>query len=824
MCPYLRMYYWLLLLASLMIVPAVSANTSGSIRFIPFPADSGLKNSESMMFVPGKDGPKIWVFPTNACAYELDPGTGEWRNLKSTIGEFACFDGSGEPGYLDEFRPNLLWLPNFHRGVVRIDIATGKSAGVPATAFERAAITTVAPDKERIWIGTSEGLYFLDPVTLGVTKIPEFTGIWVRQISVEPKRLWINGEFMISKKDMHIESIYSRPGWPLSKVESFHLLEGYTFFANTSGSPNLVILDPQDRIIGQIDRVAADFATKGASGIWLSGRHFNRRVNLFDLKNQALSDRYALPDDVYGQVDEIDNQLYIVSGKVVRFDLKTGAVTKLPDLVQQFVPRPDGFWLLTMTGLKVIPPGQFDKAAAPDVDAALQQAEQQAENTAGQLYQLGKEGRRANRIKVAAKLLDILGSNPRLQDSLSPATLSTVYTWMHHKPAIMEQDELAEVEGLLPQGTPNERALAYHSLLINSNLAGDLAKALQLLTRLEKEYPNSQPCSWICGEREMLEVAASRLSEIEARTAPEDEKLWLKANLFFDTKGVSWNEREGSYYDSSLAERYLTELVERFPHSRFAVLAEYKMLKYSEETSHEGGDNSWNEEAIKGYKAILEKYPQSEVASEIELKIATLYFQLVPNSEDSHNFAKEAEFLALAQQTAERITKNYIGTEQAKKAQSLIAEIESYRSKISWSLTIKTDKQRYARGEPVVVTLDLQNLDKVPHEINISDNPEIPASFIGLIVYPGGQEEPYETPKFVRDLSAARTVERKIMVPVHEAYHESFDLTRHVRPKEYHAGIGRFVLDRSGRYVLQAYFPVDGEIKVSSNEVAFTID
>ncbi|HLP47831.1 MAG TPA: hypothetical protein VK186_25900 [Candidatus Deferrimicrobium sp.] len=108
---------------------------------------------------PFNDG-KIWL--NNGILQEFDPTTGKISDLTTLLGDFATGIMCGSV-YNDPHDANLVLIGNLSKGLLVHDKARNTSRKyLKDSYFNGAGISVLRPEKESIWIGTSNGLYRLN--------------------------------------------------------------------------------------------------------------------------------------------------------------------------------------------------------------------------------------------------------------------------------------------------------------------------------------------------------------------------------------------------------------------------------------------------------------------------------------------------------------------------------------------------------------------------------------------------------------------------------------------------------------------------------------
>ncbi len=347
------------------------AYNSAVVRRYPLPKpDRGESfNAHDIVFSPFSPK-KIWKLNPNAVADEFDTETGAWKSLESVLGSFASSLSRDSGIVKDPFDQNLVWTGNFHNGVLLYDTARKAKTHYKPGLFRSQMITGIVPDRTAVWIGTSGGLFRYDRKTGKIAEKEEFTGVWIRTITVEGRNVWINGEFVLDRDLNTIKSVYEFPNWSVPKVTDFILVNGYKIFWQYEGANPLLILDREDRIVatgrGLPWRTAA---MDRNNNLWLCG---GTGCAVFDTVKNVLRDgvRLGPHSDRISYLSEIRFQgdyVYYRSGATLGcFHMATGRIEIIPDIrVRALISDSTSYWILDSDSLVRINRAGMDKLFQP---------------------------------------------------------------------------------------------------------------------------------------------------------------------------------------------------------------------------------------------------------------------------------------------------------------------------------------------------------------------------------------------------------------------------------------------------------------------------
>ena len=754
----------------------------------------------------------------DGAAEEFDIQTGAWKSLEPVLGSFGVSLSRDSGIVKDPFDQNLVWIGNFHNGVLLYDTARKAKTHYKPDLFSSQSITGIVPDRTVVWVGTSGGLFWYERKTGKIAEKKEFADVWVRTIIIDGRKLWINGEFVLNRGLNTIKSVYEFPNWSIPKVTDIILVNGYKIFWQYEGAQPLLILDREDRIVATGRGLPWRTAAMDRINLWLCG---GTGCAVFDTVKNVLRDgvRLGPHSDRISYLSEIRLQgdyVYYRSGATLgRFHAATGRIEIIPDIrVRALLSDPSSYWILDSDSLV-----RINKAG---MDNLFQPLEQVVEGErASQSASPAATGSMVENLSWTAAEIE------RTYALLKGAELESAIYAKRRTLKVTNPEELQrlkeQLKGPLP---PLEKELAYYFLATGPFVVGDPELALEYYALLAREFPKGRPLSWISKQdMEKMKRAAQESREIRAGKVPEDEKLWLLGKLFFETLCVAWNEGEVGC-NFAYPRELFSRLIKNHPRSPWADNAEFTLLQYDEGLIHEGGDITLN--CIPKYEAFLAKYPKSEYAAAAKMALGDHYYSFVEGSlqmlQQEIAYEKISDLLGKARLAFADVRRLYPDTKEAGQAAERLQAVEQLLDRYAWALTITTDKTEYRVGEPVIVTYVLKNLRNVERKISILDN--LPNFGVAINRFSSQEEPQWSKVPFVRALDAREYApDTTKNVAKDGSYSESWNiLDMTATEQQGRRAYGKFVISQEGRYTLRAHYSdPDDAITMHSPEIYFDV-
>ncbi|MGE5557525.1 MAG: tetratricopeptide repeat protein [Bacillota bacterium] len=803
---------------------------SGGITRYTLPGGAKTARDSFFSFSP-LDGRKVWIGRRDQ-AWELDPSSGKWTNLKPILG-FAGGKMTGASGFQrDPVDRNLLWGHAGNRYIILYDIRAKKTGIYDFRAMTGNAVYGVLCRRKVVWFHTSRGLLFYDRFSKTIGNVKEFTDVEVGRIDADGERVWINGEYNYDPGNGRIGQVYALPGWPVAKVGSFALRNGYKFFSGQAPRGGLVIMDPGDRIIAAIpgafdiiDRdgrniyfissdevLKFDFFAHRAVSVYkgkLHGRQIAGKLLLFHDYNwmweldtstgrMKRHDYYSYRYNFTGPgviCTHGNNVYYHHDGYLRRKDKKTGSVKVFPAVkAGNFIYGGGYFWAMTRRDAIRMGKGYVDK----NLVAGESIKDRELEFMLNAINSLYSEKDLPARVKKIAELYEL---------ALKSRGLLKKYNLPEHAGGYLRINDPGEAKALenlaAATDSPAVKEICCSVLARLPVSLGQPEKALFYYNTLAAEFPSGIFfAAFLPEDVKRLENVCAKLGELNKETGiTGDEKLWRLGRIYSEYCEVSWN-REENYFDYGCAHGFFKELVEKFPQSRWADNAEYRIFEDYEGLAHEGGDfTSFN--CINEYKRLLKKYPSGDIAPVIKLHLAEHYLRYAETAEGNPRVNRHLEE---ARGYCREILQDRSSEIYRKEALDLSGKIGEYLAKHCWLLRMEL-KSWYRARERIAVTLVLQNTGEQGKIVFLDD--EYPNFIVSL--QRGGKEDVQFIKAF---LDGGKIPGGVRALNPGETYTEKCDLRRMVLTGN---GYGRFKL-LPGEYRIRALWVSEDGIRVRSEE------
>jgi hypothetical protein len=191
----------------------------------------------------------------------------------------------------------------------------------------------------------------------------------------------------------------------------------------------------------------------------------------------------------------------------------------------------------------------------------------------------------------------------------------------------------------------SERIIAEYILTKFFFRSGNINKAAFYYHKLEK-HPRSYIHELISSDYadHLLDVE-KMLRSLEIKNINDDERLWLQGELLFKAMQVPENESESSY-DLSYPIRLLQTICDKYPTSKWADKAAFKLLSYYEGFAHEHGEADTS--CITGYKDFIKKYPSSIYRNDAMAEIASHLILFVQEKINGQEYNRSELLILLA--------------------------------------------------------------------------------------------------------------------------------------------------------------------------------
>jgi len=539
---------------------------------------------------------RIWLSNGNGIAQEFDPASGKCSPLTDLLGDFAT--GLADMVFVDAYNPHLIWISNFHKGLMAYHQPTRKAVKyLQQKYFKDAALMDILPAKDSVWIATSDGLYRLNRADWKIEAVVQTRGKWVSNM-----RLVGKDEILFSG-GTHSPDDSIRYRYRIASNQ----LEKLPFQARP---------DPVRDILATV-KAGTGLNAKTINDIWDDGGLV-----------------WFVDDLGLGRIQK-------KNGRIVYLDL--GWVwSRWP---RALLPGKSAIWVLC--GKKLLAVDKYPPAALI-TDAASLKTRQQ--NIFAMESAIIYEKNGIVLFQKVVQLLDLIdhyrqGSSER--ERLFHDVMITMHK--HGMENIPLLEEYLQGKAVDPAVTP----YVLFGLLCAHSLAGDPGQSLQYYDRLATEYPSSEIFGWIPAENiEALKKGKAELERIKTNRLSPDQRLWELGQAYAAMMRVAWNSVEMGF-DMSLPLSYFSRIIDFYPRSTYADNA-WWVLNLSEGDWEGIYGMYFLDTMLPKYNDFLTRYPSSEWVPRAKYSISWAMFNAVeyaenqPEDRDKLPFEKFREYLVTA--------------------------------------------------------------------------------------------------------------------------------------------------------------------------------
>lgn len=590
----------------------------------------------------------LWIAQQNGYAYKFLKDSKGWENLQKVIGGLAygIIDIR-----IDPYNSNQIWLGGYN-GVANY-LKREKKWKIYS---EIPRVSSFEFDKNYIWIATHNGLWRIDRKTEKIKQIKETSRIWILSLIKDGNKIWLgtfkSGLLIYDTLDKKFSKIREKDGFSLNGIKKIYKWKDKVICA---GSEWIIVFDQTYKSWHLLHHKGRPIVEGGR--LWCysyMGKQGLEKIDLSTMKGEIV-----LPNTFIGKPLFIDKEnLWFGSNiGIGRYNLTSNDVSYLKGITPKSMAL-DGGYLLTgvKEGLYCIDLSKAEFIKKEDIKS-------KEERTERVFNSIKEEADVVEKIKRYEKVIKDIKDVEcwRIISSLKVSSFEDrekVLNYLQTHPTTMMKDILYYILATSYFSSEKfEESLKYFTNLRNLSSEGRLAGEIkeEELKRFKEEI--------------------EKIKDIEERFKDDPpRRLWELGNLYLKIIKKSWNEAEVGYANTELAFNKFEKIIDDYPKSEWADDAEYKMLLYCEELSHEGGDQSYNLDAILKYRHLIYKYPNSDLIPKILLRIGDLFVWYA-----DPNFGAQvydpAPYYKLALGEYERIIKEYPESEVCGQAYLGIADV-----------------------------------------------------------------------------------------------------------------------------------------------------
>ncbi len=749
------------------------------------------------------DSTLIWTFGHSGDSYELNLIDSTWTSLNYRFGKYSM-GLRKEAIFIDPFTQNI-WVCNFHRGIYVYNLSGEKG-------HEYKMIRPVSHIKfsdKHVFIGTWEGLYTVNRKSMeAIRSLPEIN---VRDIQILSKNvLSINEKYEYDFE--HNKILTTKYGREILETRSINDVQIIFYKQVDYETPNVTIKkDGKDKSFyihsSDINSVIIENDL-----IWLLDGDIRRGLIRYNFEDDSLNTIENKDQRRYHQMANGPEYMWFWDRKnLLIFDKKTFELKIIsPPLADDFHEISifdDKVFLNTWHSIQVFRKDHLIELGE-DPNSLINSEKKFIEYLDSLGYYKGKASFQQSyeSYKQVKKLFE-KSSNARITSRLSNMKTNLSAVILYDTKEILDL-----MEYMRDSVDDNEiRSRFYLNSITTQNYQGNVVTVLTLDSLLQSEFPESRS-EYHIKRMQRTKDAYDQLQSIKNEDLNEDERLWKVGNVYFELFRYVGQETEASSINMSYPFSYYDSLLKQYPNSSLADDAEFAVLKYTEGSSHEGGDYSYNSEAIKLYEDFLKSYPSTN------LKPNILYeFVILRREGYTHNFT---DYIQEALGYLDTLQQDYPKFYLKKDGDKLRSEFNDLLSKNLWSFSIESNKTEYKLGEDVMITFNLKNTDTKSKAISISKDSNVPSFALGVEWFPlDPHDSGYNYIETEKNPNGYDVQFQDSLINQNSSYCEEWNITKSAR-NSFRYSPGYFRLTKEGRYRLRAY-PKEGKdlASLSSPEI-----
>lgn len=734
------------------------------------------------------DSTLIWTFSTNSDSYELNLLDSTWTDLKKRFGKYSR-GLSLDAIFIDPYTQNI-WVCNFHKGIYVYDPKreTGHE-------YERIhPVSSIKFSDNHVFIGTWDGLYTIDRKTKEALR--GLTEINIRDIQKLSKNtLSINEKYEYDfKYDKILSTKYEREILQTKSIKDVQIIhyemvdyetpnvfikkddKVKSFFIHSFNINNIIVENDMLWLInGDLRRGLIQYNFKDES------------INTIEKKNQRQF-FWMVNDSQYIWFWNRKNLLILDKNN---FDLKIISPPVSGD-VHNIVILDDKVFLNTWHSIQVFRKDYLIQLGEDPNSSINSEKKFIAYLDSIGYYKEKTSFKQSYELYTQVKNLFEKSSNSRITDRIKHMKASLTA-------GLSDTNEILSLIDYMRDSIDDSEIQSsfYLNSITTQNYQGKVVLVLTLDTMLQSKFPGSRS-EYHIQRMERTKKAHEQLQNIKNQDLNEDERLWKVGNIYYELFQLVGPEVEMSYIDMSYPFSYFDSLLNLYPSSSFTDDVEFAVLRHTEGSSHEGGDYSYNLEAIKLYEDLLKKNPSTNLRPNIIYELATL-------RRDAYTYTKNfSTSLQEALEYLDTLEKDYPYFYLEKNGEKARNEFNDLLRKNLWSLSIQSNKKEYKLGEDVEISFNLKNIDTKSKKISISKNASIPSFALSIEWYPfDPHDNRYNYVRIEKDPNVNMPRYRDSLISQNTSYCEEWIITKSARNSSSEPGYFRLVDE--GKYKIKAY-------------------
>ncbi len=744
------------------------------------------------------DKNNVWVF-TDFDSFELDMEDSSWTDLSYRFGHFSR-NLRKERIYHDDQQKNLLWISN--RQLICYDLKTGKYSEF--SGFD--IVTGICFLQDYVIIGSLHGIYRYTRADGQMERIEEIPLIAINAIQkVDDNIFLINNKYEYNNQTKTLDVKYmDSQNITVRIIDHVRITTGYnTFTIETNDSLKKFDYAPQ----------GLDYIISDRDNIWVLPQDLKNNIIQYSKHDHSFKSHPVGYKRYYMTTCNDQGGIWIYNNlSLLYFDKKDYSIrfikTDTNSTFRNMVAY-DGF-ILTNTEHEIkLYSKEFLLANTISLDKIIFE-----ENEFSKDKKFFYDNRDyLEKYLTFRSLVDAYGSSVNHQIIEEIRRMKSYFI----VDAPNKPDELKEfIDNHLEIIKEDDIFAALFLKLVNLYFwKGELDNALKTDSLLISDYPGFRD-EYYRMKMEKVSLADLNIKKIMSGQFQEDEKLWQIGNQYYDLFNYAGPETEVGI-NMTYPFQYFKKLVELYPASQYADNAAFFMLRRGEELSHEGGDNSYNLEAIGKYQDILEKYPGTELRAEIYYIIGDLYSWCDADYKDMK------EYLELALTYLQKIKDDFPEYDKIDEVMSLMVRINQDLPWYEWDLLITSNKNEYSPDEPVVLNFRLTNHAEVSQQVELYNSLLMPNFQLDVTLFPVEPKTEYgKNVPFEEDISDYDETRKALTIKPNELYEEEWNIKVNALT-QYGNVPGYFNLMQPGNYKISAYLRDEEDRVIPSNTIRIVI-
>lgn len=741
------------------------------------------------------DKNKIWVF-TDFDSYELNLEDSSWTNLSYRFGHFSR-NLRKERIYKDDQQKNLLWVIN--RQLICYDLKTGKYSEFP----DIYNVTSLCFLNDYVMIGTLDGMYRYTRAGGRMGRIEGIPLLSVNNIQkIDENLILINNKYEYNNESnvLNIKYLDQQNVSGIKIIDDIEITTGYNSFTINTGDT----LVKFNYAMSGVDNIISD-----PENIWIFPHdlmnnilQYSRRDHLFHTY-QAGYHRYYMTTFADKAGIWIYNDLSLLyfdkKDHSVRFIISDSSST-----FRNLIAMDE--YIISNTEHRVkLYSKDFLLANSISLEKIIFE-ENEFEKDKKSFYESRDY---LEKYKIFRYLVESYGAsvNPMIRQEIMNIK------WYFITDSPYKPEELKDfIDNNLVMIKEDDIRAALFLKLVNLYIwEGKLDKALETDSLLMNDYPVYRDQYY---RLKMEKVSQSNLEikKIMSSQVKEDEILWKTGNEYYNLFHYAGRETEAGI-DMTYPFQYFHNLVDKFPDSQYADDAAFIMLQYNMELSDEGGDSSYNLEAIGEYQSILTNYPGTEYTPEIYYIIGGLFNWCHADYYIMKGYLEQALIYL------QKIKDEFPEFDKIHEVMSLMDHINQDIPRYEWELFLISNKNQYSLDEPIVLTFRLTNHAEFSQPVKLYESLLMPNFELDITLFPDepqteyGKNVPFE--EDIRDFDQSR---KTMTIKPNEFYEEKWNIRENAW-EQYGNAPGYFNLTQPGSYRISAYLPEEEDLLIPSNTI-----